>query len=64
VGGRESPTAPPLAPGGVFPIQPPGSRPAGFPGRPGAAAPGPAITRPPGRVPPFFRPPTWQVVEG
>jgi hypothetical protein len=28
-------------PGGEFPLQPPGPRPAGFPGRPGAAAPGP-----------------------
>jgi len=30
------------SPGGEFPLQPPGPRPAGFPGRPGAAAPGPA----------------------
>ena len=32
---------PPQAPGGEFPLQPPGPRPAGFPGCPGAAAPGP-----------------------
>src|SRR5580693_5176047 len=29
------------SPGGEFPLQPPGPRPAGFPGCPGAAAPGP-----------------------
>ena len=33
-------------PGGEFPLRPPGLRPAGFPGRPGAAAPGPAHTPP------------------
>jgi hypothetical protein len=33
-------------PGGEFPLPPLGPRPAGFPGRPGAAAPGPAHTPP------------------